>query len=378
MVVTVSAGFIGLLPEGIMFAHHDFVLRNAVRIAAVALRLLLTITLLALHSSLVVLAAIQLACLGFDFTLSLALIRRRYATVRVRLRDFEWAMVRKIFAFSLYVLLLSAGARLSFETDALVIGARLGVGAIPYYVVANSLVVYLMDFTIAIAAVVSPMTTALNTKGRREELTEIFLKWSKVSLSLSLMAGLFLIVLGPRFIAWWIGPDFEARSGTVLRILMVSCFAFLPVRGVALPMLIGLGKPKVPTFAFVAAGVLNLVLSLVLARPLGLAGVAIGTAVPNVLFAAVVLVVACRELGVSVAAYLQYVVPRAAAGAIPPLALLLWFKLGIDVQNFAGLAAAGFAMLVLFGATWILFVYRGDPYVDLTARWDRLRGGVRA
>ena len=33
MVVQVSAGFIGLLPEGIMFAHHDFVVRNAVRIA---------------------------------------------------------------------------------------------------------------------------------------------------------------------------------------------------------------------------------------------------------------------------------------------------------------------------------------------------------
>src|SRR5439155_25648784 len=33
MVLQVSAGFIGLLPEGIMFAHHDFVVRNVVRIA---------------------------------------------------------------------------------------------------------------------------------------------------------------------------------------------------------------------------------------------------------------------------------------------------------------------------------------------------------
>ena len=35
MVVYVSAGFIGLLPEGILFAHLDFVGRNAVRIAGV-------------------------------------------------------------------------------------------------------------------------------------------------------------------------------------------------------------------------------------------------------------------------------------------------------------------------------------------------------
>ena len=69
--------------------------------------------------------------------------------------DFDRATLRQILSFSLYVLLLTAGARLSFETDALVIGAFLGVGSIPFYVVANSLIVYLLDFVTAIAAVVS-------------------------------------------------------------------------------------------------------------------------------------------------------------------------------------------------------------------------------
>jgi len=378
MALQVAAGFVGLLPEGIMFAHHDFVLRNAVRVAAVILRLVLTLGLLMLHATLVMLAAVQLLVLAFDFTVSIALIRRRYPDVRLTLADFEWRMVRKIFSFSMYVLLLSAGARLSFETDALVIGAFIGVGAIPYYAVANSLVVYLMEFTIAIAAVVAPMATRLNTEGRRAELAEVFLKWSKVSLSLSLMAGLFLCVLGPRFIAWWIGPSFEEPSGIVLEILMISSLAFLPVRGVALPVLMGLGKPRTPTIAFAFAGALNLVLSILLARPMGLAGVALGTAIPNLLFAAVVLVVACRELQIPVATYVRYVVPRAALGALPPLALLVWFKVGAGVQNLGGLVIAGVAMLALFGATWILFVYRDDPYVDLSPALGRLRVWSRA
>jgi len=327
MVVQVSVGFIGLLPEGIMFAHHQFIVRNMVRIGAVLLRLVLTVGLLSLDASLVVLAAIQLICLLADFAVSMIVIRRRYPSVRVTLADFDWAMVRRIFSFSMYVLLLSAGARLSFETDALVIGAFIGVGAIAFYAVANSLVVYLMEFTIAIAAVVAPMATKLNTEGRVPQLRSIFLKWSKVSLSITLMAGLFLIVLGPRFIAWWIDPSYERPSGVVLQILMVSCLAFLPVRGVALPVLMGLGKPRTATIAFVLAGLANLVLSIALARPLGLAGVALGTAIPNVVFAAVVLHVACRELEISLAAYFKYVVPRAMVGAIPPLALLLWIKL---------------------------------------------------
>ena len=378
MVLQVSAGFIGLLPEGIMFAHHDFVVRNLVRISGILLRLSLTMSLLKLDASLVILALIQIACLGFDFGVSWLLVRRRYPGVRLSLADFDGGMLRRIFAFSLYVLLLNTGARLSFETDALVIGAFMGVGPIAFYAVANSLVVYLMDFIGSIAAVVSPMATKLNTEGKMSDLREIFLKWSKAALSLTIMAGLFLIVLGPRFIGWWIGPSFEHPAGEVLQILMVSSLVFLPVRGVAVPVLMGLGKPKVPTLAYLAAGVLNLGLSALLIRPLGLSGVALGTAIPNVLFALVVVTVACRELQISLPHYLQHVVPRAAVGALPVLALLLWFKLGLHVQSITGLIAAGSAMVLLFGVTWVFFVYRDDPYVDLRPHLVRLRAWSRA
>jgi len=222
MVILVSGAFIGMLPEGIMFAHHDFVVRNVIKIGGVLLRLSLTIGLLMLNASLVALALVQIVCFVFDFALSLLLIRRRYPGIRISLLDFDRRMVRQILSFSLYVLLLNAGARLCFETDALVIGAFVGVDAIPFYVVANSLIVYLMDFVIAIAAVIMPMTTRLRTEGDWPKLREIFLKWSKVALSLTVMVGLFLIVLGPKFLGWWIDPSFEKPAGRVLQILMVS------------------------------------------------------------------------------------------------------------------------------------------------------------
>jgi O-antigen/teichoic acid export membrane protein len=244
--------------------------------------------------------------------------------------------------------------------------------------VANSLVVYLMEFVVAIAAVVAPMATKLNTERRDDELREMFLRWSKVALSLTLIAVLYLAVLGPQFIGWWIDPSYEEPSGRVLQILMVSCLLFLPVRGVALPIMMGLGKPKAPTIAFLAAGVLNIVLSIALAKPLGLVGVALGTAIPNVLFAVFVLVITCRELGTGVATYVDYVVPRATLGAAPILALLLWFKLGLGVATITGLLAAGSAMVILFGFTWIFFVYRDDPYVDIRPHLARLRVWSRA
>jgi O-antigen/teichoic acid export membrane protein len=377
-VLWVSLGFAGSLPSGVLAAADDFVARNAVRLAGVALRFVLTIVILTVWPTLTMLAVIQVACLVFDFQLSWWVARRRHPELRLRLGNFDWQVVRRIFAFSLYVLVLNAGARLSFETDSIVIGKFDRIESIPYFTIANSFVIYLMEFVIAIGAVVMPMATRLKTQQRSPELRQVFLKWSKIAVSLTMLAGLFLIILGPRFIAWWIGPSYEVPSGQVLRILMVSYLVFLPVRGVALPILMGLGKPGLPTIAFLAAGLVNVVLSIALAGPYGIAGVAVGTAIPNVLFAAVVLVQTCRVLEIPVAEYVRYVGPRALIGSLPPLALLLWFRLGLDVRSLGALAAAGVAMSALFAVMSVFFVYRNDPYVDLRGRLLALRGGGRA
>jgi len=140
----------------------------------------------------------------------------------------------------------------------------------------------------------------------------------------------------------------------------------------------GLGKPKAATITFIGAGLANLVLSMALARPPGLAGVALGTAVPNVVFAAIVLTIACRELRIPVADYLLYVVPRAMAGAVVPLAVLVWIRRQIGVDNLAGFVGAGSAMVVVFGLVWVFFVYRRDPYIRIAPRLDRLRAWSRA
>jgi O-antigen/teichoic acid export membrane protein len=270
------------------------------------------------------------------------------------------------------VLILNLGVLLSFQTDSIVIAAYLDVSQIPFYTVANSFLVYLIDFIVAIAAVIMPMATKLKTEGRASELRGVFLKWSKISFSLTLLFGLFLIVLGPRFIAWWISPSFEKPAGTVLQILMLSGLVFLPVRGVVQPILMGLGKIKLPTIAFVIAGVVNLVLSIVLVKPLGLPGVAIGTAVPSALLSLVMLVFACRVLGVSLVTYARYVTLRTSLGAIPLLVLLLWFRIGCEVQSLIGIMTSGFAAVLVFALIWILFVYRDDPYLQLPGRLRRL------
>ncbi len=374
MALQVSMGFIGLLPEGIMFAHHDFVVRNVVRIGTVFLRVALTLWLLTLQASLVMLAAVQLACLVFDFTVSLVLIRRRYPGLRVRLADFDWRMVKQIFSFSMYVLLLSVGARLSFETDALVIGAFIG---------------RRRDSVLRRREQSRRLPDGIHDRDRRGRRADGH--QAEHGGAAGGAGGNIPEVVEGLAVVEPDGRPVSDRSGTAVHRMVDRSRLRSAFRGRA-------GNPhdfesRVPAGPRRRAPASDGARQTAHADdrvhrrgpaesraqhsrsrgPFGLAGVALGTAIPNVLFAAIVLVVACRELEISVMSYLRYVVPRATIGAIPPLVLLLWFRVGVDVQNIAGLVAAGAAMFMVFAVTWVLFVYRDDPYVDLTPHLGRLR-----
>jgi O-antigen/teichoic acid export membrane protein len=371
LVLYVSIGFVGILPEGIMHGHHDFVFRNIIVLGVLGIRLGLSIVLLDIFPSLTLLALIQVACLIIDFTASYVFIKRHYKGLTFSFSQFRWEVLRRIFSFSLYVLMLNLGSRLIFYTAPIVIGAFLDLTYIPFYTVANYFLIYLVEFIWGIAAVLMPMATKLETEKRTSELKTMFLKSSKIAFSLTLLSGLYLIVLGPRFIAWWISPSFETPAGVVLQILVFSSLVFLPVRGVAQPILMGLGRVKVPTITFLAGGVVNLVLSLVLVKPLGLPGLAIATAIPILLMGLIMLVFACRVLGVSLFTYARYVAVRASLGAIPLLGLLCWLRIGCEVQGLIGLMVSFLVTVLVFIFVWVFFVFRNDPYIDLLGQ---LRG----
>jgi O-antigen/teichoic acid export membrane protein len=284
VVLNISIGFFSQLPYGIMAAHHDFVARNLVLSVTALTKLGLIVALVTQRRSLLCLALSQILATLIDATIIWVVVKRRHPQVRLRVGHFQRDIVKQIVSFSLFVLVLNVGAQLSFQTDSLVIGKFLQVDAIPFYAVANSLTTYMIDFVVGIAAVVMPMATRLQVEGKPLELLHVFLRWSKIAYSLSLLGAACLMVLGPRFISLWVGPAFEGPTGTVLRILVFSNLFFLPIRGVALPILMGLGKARRPTMVFLVAGLLNLLMSIAWVRPWGLAGVAWGTAIPNIAF----------------------------------------------------------------------------------------------
>jgi O-antigen/teichoic acid export membrane protein len=368
----VAFAFAMRLPYGIFDAHSDFVTRNFIMGSELLLRVASTVLLLEWHANLPTLAIVLVISMLFEFTTMLLVLRRRHPDVRFSFRSFDRALAGPILSFSVFALLLNVGTLLAFRVDAIVISSRLEPVHATFFDVGNKFFDPLTSLVISVGAVVMPLATRLKAVGDEAALRDVFLKWSKICLSLVLLIGIYLIVAGPAFLSWWVGPEFEGRSGPVLQVLMLSFLFYLPVRGVALPVLMGLGKPKAPTIGLLVMGAVNLVVSLALVASLGILGVALGTAIPNVLFAAFVLALACRELSIPLGEFLNYVVTRAVIGAVVPLGCLWLFRVTLGLDTLPKLVLAGLVSVGTFAVVWLWFVYHGDEHVDVSPLLRRL------
>jgi len=361
----VAAAFVLRLPYGVLEAHDDFTVRNGIMALELFARAGLTIALLPRSPDLATLASILVATMLLEFVLARLAIARRHAGVRFSLASFDRSLVRGILSFSVFAMLLNVGTLLAFRCDALVIGAWLDAEATTQFDIGNKFFEPLTGFVIGIGAVVMPAATRLKAGGKLADLRPVLLRWTRISFSLVLAVGVFLLLFGPEFLALWVGPEFAGPAGAVLRVLMVSFLVYLPVRGVALPILMGLGQPARPAAALLAMGVVNVALSIALVGTHGLLGVALGTALPNAAFSLFVAAIACRELGVPPREFLGYAFGKPLVGALPAVALALAYKQAVSVDTWIELVVGGALCTSALALTWVVFVLRNDPWITL-------------
>ncbi len=367
-------GFIAFMPYAILSAYQAFVPKNALMAAAILVRIVINVGLVLLAPNLVTLGIVIVAVTVFEMVASWGYVLKTYPEIRPRLSDVNWGTIGDIMGFSAYVFLMALGSQLAFQTSALVIGHEMTASDVVSFAIPNSLMLILMQFVTGIASVIMPLATSLQTKGDKAALRVILFKWTKIALALSWCAGLFLLVFGPAFLEFWIKGAYTPEAGNVLRILMASYLLTLPIRGVATPMLMGLGRPKWPTIATLAAGALNIVLSLWWVGPYGVEGVAWGVFVPNLLLAGAMVYLVCRALKISIRTYLGTTLPLSMIAGFAGLALLGWWEFLWHPTGFFGLAVAGVLTVLVSAALWGGLVLRHDPHLAVPRVGDLVRG----
>jgi len=278
--VNLALGMIGSVYGGVLHAAQRFDLFSAVQGVVSPVRLGLTVVFLQQHHGLLVLAGIFLAVTLIENGLMAWLAHREIPTLSLRRKWVTRSVLRECFGFSAFTALRWVSVRMIYMTDTVVIGFVLGPKSIVPYYVGSRLVQMIHQPLEKIGDVVLPSAGACHARNDRVELQRLLARGMQLTL---LLAGGFWIgaaYFGERLLTTWMGPDQTwPVSTTVLLILLAAQLIAQPMI-VVRQVLTAVGRVRLQALLDVFQAAVNLALSLVLIRVMGIVGVAWGTLVP--------------------------------------------------------------------------------------------------
>jgi O-antigen/teichoic acid export membrane protein len=247
----------------------------------------------------------------------LAIVARRlYPELRITRLSWDRTWSKRIFAFSLYSTLITFSTTVILYTDSLVISAFLPAAQITFFSIASSLTDYARTLVRGISTTMTPRTSAMENDGT-EVMAGVVVRVLRMSTVLILPVAVTFLIRGPSFIGLWMGAEYAATSGIVLRILTVS-MVFYAASQVLGSSLLGLSSHKRLVPMFLAEAATNLLLSIYLVRRIGLPGIAWGTTIPSVVSSLVLFpLIARRVLGIPVLRYYREAWVRPSLAMIP-------------------------------------------------------------
>lgn len=246
--------------------------------------MLLIFALLPVANRLDLLAAITLLAKSLVWGITFFASTRVEKEWQVKWRYFNFARVQEVLRYGVHSFMGNVAGTIVEKADTVVVAATLGAHRVTGYVVGQSLAAYLGGAVNSLTLALTPFFADSAARGESDTTKRLFLSGTRAAALTTMIISSGLLAFGAPFLGLWIGSRFVTgalldRSDTVLYLLVVG-FAPRFIFSAGHQFLFGTHKHLFLSRAVAIEGVVNLSLSLVLVRYIGLAGVALATLIP--------------------------------------------------------------------------------------------------
>ncbi|RAI60310.1 oligosaccharide flippase family protein [Roseicella frigidaeris] len=326
---------------GVLAAYQRFRAANLVTIPVNLFYYLGPVLVLLVWDSL---TAVMLALVGVRLvnTLSYLLLLRRLVA-QVLATPLRLGLVLPLLRIGGWMTFSGLLTQALLYADRFLIGALLSLTAVAYYATPLDLVMRVWMLPVAVAQTLLPAFASAHATLPRQT-ASLLRRGGLMVMGLVLPVGLLLAGGGEFILVLWLGPDFAAGGGQVLRILgagiFFSCLAFVPAA-----LIDAIGRPDVTARFALLQALLYLPLAALLLRWIGIEGAAIAWALRCLVDALGKLWLAGRLYPAVRRAVATLLPPLAAAGCCLALLPVLPRATAAPLLALAGLA--GFGLLAL-------------------------------
>lgn len=279
------------------------------------------------------------------------LARRHVAGLKLSPRLIDSTVANRFTRISGWFFLLDLSKLVLIRLDVVVVGLVVGVPAAGVYAVGQRLTLALEYLVEPLTKAFFPHAAAIAAHADEVGLRRTLMAGTRLSLAIAAPTALALGFLSGPLLELWLGSGFE-DAGTVVVLLGAGIVAAAITR-TGLIMLQGIGQVRIPALFSFAEALLNLALSVVLARTMGLAGVALGSLLATVLVnLGAFYPWMCRQFGLPMAtlsgALARAHVPALAVGCAAGAGALTLDPSGVSTIGCAAMIAAAYGAVFFF------------------------------
>lgn len=335
---------------------HRYDIGNIIDILSTIINALLIFYFIGRGYALISLAVITVATAFAKYVIRAIYQKRLVPEIEYKIKHVNKQIVRELLGYGIISFFIVMAWMVIFNTDNIVIGIFLGTTEVTYFSIAGMMINYLRTLINAIGVPLVPAISHFDAASDHGQIADLYSKLSRYLYYLTACIAFGILFYGAKFIFLWMGPDFTSTV-TVLYILIIPAAIYLP-QVVANSVLLGISKHKTLLNILVIEAAVNIGLSVALVKPLGINGVALGTAIPQfIMYLFVYPYIFHRIIKVNLKSFYltSFKMVLIAALLTAPVSLLLtyynplkgWPELIADVIIFGVFAAAGFWLMVL-------------------------------
>lgn len=292
--------------ESYMEAYQEYYLKNNITIINTIIGNCAILYFISPENALVLLAAVNTIGISTKYLFYVWYMHWKRPFLSMRRHYFSLVQLKTLFKFSIKTVIQGVCYRLETATDSLVIGLMTSPALVPLYSVPANLINYIRLISFNATHVFMPYFSGLTATNEKAKVVQVYLSASKVTAGLMLILGLGVFVLGEAFLRLWVGDEI-ADSYLDIRVYLVA-FTVLPMLNpYANRYLTAIDKHGVYAKWQPIVALANLLLSIALIGPMGIAGVALGSLIPGLIFQPYLLWYCCQQLEISLLSYIRSV-----------------------------------------------------------------------
>jgi O-antigen/teichoic acid export membrane protein len=372
--LSLSLGFPLGVSGGILEGLQRFYLLNWTNIVATLLRAVLIVYVLRHGLGLLSVVLITVA-LPLIAAAVRAVIAHRLLPVPYGWKYVDRESLRQVVNYGSVTFMIIVAGRLRFRTDAVIIGSFLSAAAITYFSIGARLVDYAGEVVSSLAQIFTPMSSHFHATGDHNQLRKIFISGNRACALVMFPMTVSLVVMGKSVIEAWVGQRYIS-SYIVLLILLIPSTLY-QAQSTSNRILFGMSLHKSLAYVVLMEGIANVILSIVLVRPLGIVGDAIGTAIPLLCTSVFFLPRhMCRQLGIPVRKFLVEAYFYPVVLCLPMILVLLLMQHSFYAHRYPQLILNLLAGIAAYGVGLLWFVLTREPIgIQLKTRMSRYFAG---